>query len=229
MARSGLNCTLSYTRGSTKRTYQVRVDRFTHGNQMIAEEANGRNRRAYYPHRTAPQRFAIQVICVGTGEKSDFINWLGSYASYAIDPDNSSDDFPSMQVSIPSREFLTRGVPLQGYQWGTHVGQMVWNIQVVFEAAVEPGEKGRPQTAFIANKSAVYGKDDAFKYFFPWGTQLTGDAAPAGNYDTPQYPGDPSQFNDAWNNTPAKPSGPLLPVAPGQNPNVPGTSGWTVP
>jgi hypothetical protein len=196
--RKGLNCTLSYARGSGNNTYKVRVKGFTHGTMMVFEESHARTHRAYYPHRSAPERFGITVVLKGQKERTDFMNWLGSYGEYVVDPDISGLDFPAMTVTIPDREFTGVGVPLQGYEWGDHVGSMIFEHNLVFEASVDPGQTDQPKTSSVDNKWSAFASDEAIQFFYPFGTQLSGDAAPAGNYDKIVYPGDPASFNDDW-------------------------------
>lgn len=193
MARMGLNCTLSYQRSGATRQYRVRVGPFTHGIEMIANQDTGRSRRAYYPHRTAMQRFSVVVLLKDWDERRDFVNWLATYAQYAISPDMVQADFPWMTVSIPSREFLQHGIPLQGYQWGAHTGMMMFTPQVVFEAATSPGQKNRPSVSSVINKWSAFTSDKAIQYFYPFGTQLAGNQL--GDYSQIQYPGSPDQFN----------------------------------
>jgi hypothetical protein len=199
MARQGLNCTLSYSRGKTSNSYKVRARTLTHGTQQIAEESHARTHRAFYPHRSAPQQFAITVMLKGWSERRDFMNWLGSYGEYVVDPDLRTGDFPAMTVSLPSRQFLSQGVPLQGYEWGDHVGSMIFEHVIVFESAVDPGQTKQPDTSTVDNKWAAFAADNAIQYFYPFGTQLSGQDAPTGDYDKIIYPGDPSNFNDTWN------------------------------
>jgi hypothetical protein len=190
--RQGLNCTLSYKRGSTIRAYRVRCAGIQHGTQMIADESQSRLRRAYYPHRVSTQQFAISIELKGYPEHKDLSNWLSGYASYALDPDLATADYPTMSVVCPARDFVHRGVPLTGFQWGDHVGSMVFNPTIVFEAAYEPWDKAKPAVTRVVNAWDAFRKDDAIKYFYPFGTQLSGEKAPTGDYDQPVYPPDPA-------------------------------------
>lgn len=207
MARQGLNCKLSYLRGTLTQTYDVRCNTITHGNQMVAQESQGRTHRAFYPHRVAPQRFAIAIQLVGWEERRSFSNWMASYGEYAIDPDLGASVFPSMTVRVSNRGFLSKGVPLEGYEWGDHVGSLVFSPTIVFEPAISPGQTGEPITSAVDNKWSSFAKDPAIQYFYPIGTQLSGDQAP-GTYDHIVYPGDPGQFNDNWGQPPGPPSFP---------------------
>jgi hypothetical protein len=197
--RQGLNCTLSYSRGSTNNTYKVRATVVTHGTQQIAEESHARTHRAFYPHRSAPQRFAVTVQAKGWSERRDLMNWLGSYGEYMVDPDLSASVYPAMTVLIPSREFTGIGVLLEGYGWGDHIGSMVFEHNLVFESSVDPGQTKQPNTSTVDNKWEAFTQDQAIQYFYPFGTQLSGNDAPGGNYDKIVYPGDPGSFNDTWN------------------------------
>lgn len=198
MPRRGLNATLSYQRGGSARVYRVRVDAIVHGTQMIAEESQARLRRAYYPHRVSTQQFGIRVILIGYKERKSFSNWLAAYASYALDPDVGGINYPTMSVIVPSREFSHRGIPLTGFEWGDKVGSMVFQPMVMFEAAYEPWDKAKPSVTRVENTWKAFAADDTVKYFYPFGTQLSGQDAPDGNYDKPVYPGDPSSFNDDY-------------------------------
>lgn len=205
--RQGLNATFAYTdAGGTNHTYQVRVGVIGHGVQMIATESQARTQRAYYPHRTAEERFTITVLLKDWDERSHFTNWLASYASYAIDPDLAATTFPWMTVTVPSREFSKKGVPLAGYEWGAHTGMMMFQPQILFEAATTPGQKGQPDISTVINKWGAFASDKAIQYFYPTGTQLSGNQT--GNYSKIQFPSDPTQFNQP-------PSTPVLPTPTG--------------
>lgn len=217
--RQGLNATLSYQRGGTTAAYRVRCSGVQHGTQMIAEESKSRLRRAYYPHRLSTQQFMITVELKGYPEHRSLSTWLAGYSSYALDPDiNSGTNYPTMSVSVPSYDFVHRGVPLTGYEWGDHVGSMVWQIGIIFEAAYEPWAKAKPAVTRVVNAWHAFSKDEAIKYFYPFGTQLSGEQAPSGGYDKPIYPGD---FEPAPSPSPPPPGHPAGPPAIGPPPGHP--------
>jgi hypothetical protein len=188
MARRGLNATLSYQRGGGLHTYRIRAGVIAHGVQMIATEDAARQVRAYYPHRTAMQQFSVVVLLRNWDERRDFTSWLDGYASFVINPDLVHDQFPWMTVDIPSREFRQPGVPLSGYEWGAHTGQMMFTPKVVFEAATSPGQKHRPDISRVINSWSAFTSDKAIQYFYPFGSQLAGQQP--GNYSKIQYLGD---------------------------------------
>lgn len=177
--RQGLNCTLSYMKGNTRKAYRVRANILTHGMRVIYDESQARVRKAFYPHRLSSAQFLVGVELVGEAEYSSFTNWMAAYADFVLDPNLRFGEFPSMAVSIPSRDFLRKGVPLTGYEWGDRVGAMVWSVGLTFETAGESGEKA-PALSRVGG-AAQYDPD--VRYFYPTGTQLGGsDTPPDGTY-----------------------------------------------
>jgi hypothetical protein len=196
MARHGLNCTLSYADGSgTRHIYKIRAGNLAYGVQMISAESAARTQRAYYPHKTAMQQFTVQALLKNWAERTDFTNWLSSYAAFALDPDSPQEYFPFMTVSVPLRNFVQYGVPLQGFQWGAHTGMMMFTPDIIFEAAISPGQSptNPPPVSTVINQWSAFQADKAIQYFYPFGIQLSGNQQ--GSYAQVQYPGDPSQFN----------------------------------
>ncbi len=193
MARKGLNCTLSFQDGSTTRSYQVRAGNLGYGVQMIAAESEARTHRAFYPHRTAEEQFSVEVLLKDWAERADFTNWLARYAQWALDPNIVRHAYPHMTVHVPSRDFLQRGLPIQGYQWGAHTGMMMFTPVIVFEAALSPGQRrGGASLSSVINRWAAFTSDPAIQYFYPWGTQLQANEVPQ-NYGqvTPPPPQPP--------------------------------------
>lgn len=200
--RQGLNSTLSYQMGSTTYSFQARVGEIYHGSQMVADEAQSRTRRAYYPHRLSASPFTLAVIIRGYNERVAFSNFLYDYAARVLDPD-LSQGYPSMYVSVPSRNFSRRGVPKTGIEWGDHVGSMVWNPQVQFETHID-SSIGDTNTVASSQFVLEQGAQPELKYFFPAGVQLSGDQVPAGGY-TQQI--DPQQIADIINGGTVGPAG----------------------
>lgn len=181
--RRGLNCTLSYMRSGKRRAYQVRANLLTHGMTIIYDESASRTRRAFYPHRLSSAQFALGIELIGDAEHTSFTNWLASYADYVLDTNLRFGEFPSMAVSVPSRNFLKKGVPLSGYDWNDAVGKMLWTPQIVFETAEEPGDRAVPLSK-VGGLLAL--TDREMRYFYPTGNQLAGQAAPPdGTYSKP--------------------------------------------
>jgi hypothetical protein len=175
MARKGLNCTLSYMKGKTRHAYRVRANILTHGMKVIYDESDARVRHALYPHRLSSAQFTIGVELIGTPERKSLSDWLASYADAVLDLDLASGEFPSMLVVIPKRNFVRRGVPLSGFEWGDHVGAMVFTPQITFETAAEPGETNPSVSRFVG---LVAQTDKDIRYFYPMSHLLNGNEAP---------------------------------------------------
>jgi hypothetical protein len=194
LARKGLNCTLSYPdAGGAVRTYRVRAGVIAHGVQMVFEESEARTARAFYPHRTAMEQFQVTVLLKNWDERGDLVNWLSTYANYAVNPNIIQSQFPWMTVVIPSRGFSQVGVPLTGYEWGAHTGQMMFTPVINFESARSPGSSLSPQVSSVINKWSAFANDPAVQYFYPFGTQLAGSQTAVTSTST--YVGSPSVYN----------------------------------
>lgn len=182
-SRQGLNCTLSYMYGRTRRAYRVRATVLTHGMQIIYDESQARVRQSFYPHRLSSAQFMVAVTTNGEDEYRSLVNWLTAYADYILDIDLREGEFPSMAVALPSENFLRKGVPLSGFEWSDAVGKMVWDMSLVFETAGEPGDEKGPRLSSVQGWG-LYDQDT--KYFYPTGTQLSGNDAPKdGTYASP--------------------------------------------
>lgn len=179
MARAGLNAHMTYSVGGTQYQFDVRVEQLFHGSRMVADESMSRTRRAYYPHRLSASQFSMMVILKGYSERTLFSNFLNDYINRALDPSQTSG-YAQMAVVMPVRNFLRRGVPLNGIQWGTSTGAMIWKPVVTFEttydASIGDGQN-TPQSQFVLDNRAT---DQApeLKYFYPAGIQLSGDQVP---------------------------------------------------
>src|SRR5690242_13593684 len=137
MARQGLNTLLYYQYGGKSYQFTVRVREIAHGSALVADEAQARTRRAYYPHQVTAVPFSLVVILKGYKERVQFSNFLNDYISRALDPALSVAAFPTMLVMEPDRNFVRWGVPLTGIEWGDHVGSMVWTPRVTFQTHVD--------------------------------------------------------------------------------------------
>lgn len=188
MARSGINTLLYYQYGKKSYTFTVRTQEIAHGSALIAEEAQARTRRAYYPHQVTAVPFSLVVVIHGYKERVQFSNFLNDYIARAMDPSLTVANFPTMLVMEPGRRFLRWGVPLSGIEWGDHVGSMVWTPRVVFQTHVDQSLGQSTQdykwiSSFSLSSSAVQ-RSPEIKYFYPAGVQLAGDDVPdAGAYD----------------------------------------------
>jgi hypothetical protein len=214
MARKGLNCTLSYVDGNgTTRTYGVRAGNLGYGVQMVSAEDQARINRAYYPHKTANQQFSVQVLLKDWDERNDFMNWLTTYAQWALDPNVARTVFPFVSVAVPARNYYQTGLPLTGFEWGAHTGMMMFTPVIVFETGLSPGQQGTGITvSSVVNQWSAFQSDPAIQYFYPFGTQLASLQVPQ-NYTQVVPPSPPPPPA-----TPPTPPVVVPPYLPGQAP-----------
>lgn len=177
-ARPGLNGALSYPDSTgAVRGFRIRVETITHSLKSVFDESSGRNRRAMYPHRMSDAQFTLGLVLVGQSERQAFTQFLGSFAAALLDP--GATTVPVMSVDVPVRGFSRRGIPLSGFEWGAKLGQVVFHPQVVFETSWNPVDgPSDPIASGVPRASAV--GDPAVQYFYPFGTQLSGDQVPGG-------------------------------------------------
>lgn len=227
MARVGLNARMAYAVNSTLYQFDVRVEQLFHGSRMVADESLSRTRRAYYPHRLSASQFSMMVILKGYNERTLFSNFLNDYVSRALDPSQTSG-YAQMAVLMPVRNFFREGVPLNGIQWGTSTGAMLWKPMITFETTFDQGigdGQTAPLSEFILDKRAT---DQApeLKYFYPEGIQLSGDQVPpAGDYTKQVNQSDIQKIINGGTSGPSDPGyDPTwggVPYLPGKGPTTP--------
>lgn len=176
--RPGLNGTLSYPDSSgAVHGFQVRVESITHALKVVFDESTGRNRRAMYPHRMSDAQFTLGLVLVGQPERQAFTEFLGGFAATLLNPGAST--VPVMTVSVPVRNFSRRGIPQTGFEWGAKLGRTAFHPQVTFETSWNPVDgPSDPVASGVPSASAV--GDPNVQYFYPFGTQLSGDQVPGG-------------------------------------------------
>lgn len=188
MPRSGLNTLLYYQYGNKNYSFTVRAQEIAHGSTLVAEEAQARTRRAYYPHQVTAVPFSLVVTVKGYKERVQLSNFLNDYVARAMDPSLSVAKFPTMLVLEPGRKFLRWGLPLSGIEWGDHIGSMVWNPRIVFQTHVDQtlGQSTWDYkwiSSFSLPVQALE-RSPQIKYFYPAGVQLSGNQVPdAGSFD----------------------------------------------
>jgi hypothetical protein len=204
---------MSYQMAGTTYAMSVRVIELDHGSQMISDEDQARTRRAYYPHQLSASPFTLTLVINGYNERIAFSNFLNDYANRVLDP-ALSVTFPTMYVTLPSRNFVRWGVPKTGIEWGDHVGSMIWNPAVTFETHIDQSigdTMNSPSSTFQLSSSATDVSPE-LKYFYPAGIQLSGDQVPAAGDYTVQI--DPQTIQNIINGGTTGPSGGDTPLGP---------------
>lgn len=184
--RQGLNGAFSYMLPNTNKAqvYQVRVLALGYGVQQLQSETMSRTRRAFYPRNVVAANFNIQLLLVGVSERASFSNYIQSYVTNYLSPQSSFP--PIMTFTCTSMNISQTGIPIQGFEWGNSVGAMVWTPTIVMQptdATFAPVGVQRTGGTGISNLDMldyanVIKQSPEVKYFYPQGTQLTGDQAP---------------------------------------------------
>lgn len=182
MARAGLNTTLSYSHNGKKYAFSLRVKEIAHGSRMVADESQARNRRAYYPHKVSSMPFSLVPIIKGYQERVQFSNFLADYIRRVQDPSLSVSKFPTMRVICAVRNFERYGVPVDGIEWGDHVGSMIWNPRITFETHVDQSLGDSPNNngfiSYFVYSAGALDRSPQIAYFYPSGIQLSGAEIP---------------------------------------------------
>lgn len=185
----GANCTLSYTKGKVTKAYRLRALTVSHGLVQVATESTGRTERAYYPHRRSQAKFDVTFALLGRpqinakdSEYTRFNKWMADYMRFLLEQDEFAAvaGFPQMTVSIPSRRFMRKAIPLGPLQFGEHVGSMLWVQPVTFETVYEPLDAAFAYSKFRAGDTD---EDKNSRFFYPSNKLLGGSQRPA-VYDT---------------------------------------------
>ena len=184
MARAGVNATLSWPDGSVTRAFGVRVETVSHPLVLVSAESGARRRRAMYPHRMSNGAFTLGLIVAGQAERVALTSFLGAFTSALLDPGSAAG--LSMEVQVPARSFHRKGIPTAGMEWGMRVGQITFKPQLVFQTSWDPTDTDGATASAVPQVAAV--ADPAARFFFPFGTQLSGDTGPAGTDLTPWSP-----------------------------------------
>lgn len=165
IALPGANSTFSYAGGNSAQLKVSQVG-FTYG--VDSTESHAREHRAFYPHRRNQGQFTVTIDNNQWAEFQAAMQWFKGYATAALDLDSSTVP-PPMLVSVPSRNFLRYGIPIQGMSFGDFIGSMVFSPQLTFVSVSDPND---PSTAILST-SQVSGTDtasftgDVGNYFYP--------------------------------------------------------------
>lgn len=180
------NGVLTYPVEDRRKGFRVKVRTLQFGYEMIATESQARTARAFYPHRTAPSMFALQLELVGFKEHRRFNRWMLNYMDYVLSPSRAAGLAPEMSIRVRDRRFFRKGVPVQGINFDYEVGKMVWSPTVVFVASREPLDAKYDEfdVSVVKLREAIR-ESPHTEYFYPSGTQLSANQVPnASAYDT---------------------------------------------
>jgi hypothetical protein len=133
----GYNATLLY--GGGKYRANVRVSRLNYNYGVTSTESQARDTRAFYPHRRIQGQFAVTVDCKGYKEFTQLMTWLRAYvAALNVQALSAGTTSMMMDVVVPGRNFLRRGVLTTGIDDHDHVGSNLFSPELVFVALNDP-------------------------------------------------------------------------------------------
>jgi hypothetical protein len=179
MARLGLNCSMTYNDGTSTRGYKVRCRAISLGYEMVGEESQAKDSRAFYPHQTAPTQFSITVDVIGLAERRSLNAYLMGYAAFILDPGLKTKITPTVTVTVPIRKFTREGVPVSGVAYGTELGAMMWSPTIVFETSRETIDWNETFDFSVVSADQAGVNEPESKYYYPTGIQLSGNKGPA--------------------------------------------------
>ena len=168
------NCTLSVAGYGTRSCYVVRIQ---HGMSVVANQAEGRSDRAFYPVKRTSGSFTLGVVFANHADYQSLALWL---ANYCIKMADGTDRLGPMRVQVPGSEFDKVAIVRGGIEFGDEMEAVTYQLDIDFEGARDSLGHTSPLVSAFAFPEGV---DTIGRYFFPSGTPLD-DASPN---QTPWY------------------------------------------
>jgi hypothetical protein len=186
--RGASNCTISYTKASAQYSFATRCNGLSHGFEVVSTESHARQFRAFYPHQRALSPFVIRLELMGYPELKQVMDFMRAYVKALM---VSAD--AAMTVSVPSRNFMRKGVPIGGITDEDHTGSMVFQPAIVFESVTDPLDTKvfttiGPNASVSTVDLGITTQNDASKFFYPPSAAVNDPNATGESlYDTTPY------------------------------------------
>lgn len=148
-------------------TFNVRVKAIMYDWEVIFTESHARSRRAMYPHQRAVGRFALTLQFNRYTEYKEFVDFIwGFIRSFA----NHNQAYLNMYVQVPAYNFSRTGVPIAGVPDTDHVGSMLFEPTVVFEAMDDPLDPVQlsPVSDAVSQPDTSQAGSDETQFFYPF-------------------------------------------------------------
>ena len=158
--------------------HRVTVTQVAHGVSIITNQDDARSMRSLYLLRRSVAPFTVWVHSASYAESVELAEWLRGYATRAASPGSGVG---AMRVQVPSRDFDQLGVPDGEIAYGDRVGAYTYPATLTFQGVADTRERGNP---VVATYQAAADKTVS-QYFYPAGTQLSGQRVGVDFYDTP--------------------------------------------
>lgn len=143
--------------------FRVRVKKIDYSWEVIFTESHARAHRAFYPHQRAVARFALTLQFKGYKEYKSFVTYMWEYITAFVNTAQYS-----MIVQVPAYGFYRNGIPVGGIADTDHVGSMVFEPTVLFEAMADPLDVDilAPDSTLVSHPSTTGGSSED-KFFYP--------------------------------------------------------------
>jgi hypothetical protein len=148
----------------------VTVLSVAHGMEVVGEEARARRHRDFYPHYVSRGSVRVVVWFRDQPEADAFAKWLWTYSLRLADP---SQQLGPARVLVPGFAFDRTGVIESGLVFGDDQGNPgTVAMALVFSGTADAASFVNPE---VSRFTAAAKDQAASKYFYPEGTQQSGD------------------------------------------------------
>ena len=215
------NGLLSYFMGSQYKTISIDVMGINYGNSIQHSEVQGRKNRTVYFQYVIYDNFILHTQSKNHDEYEKLAKWLDDYVNYAFDPNSGARNpmYVDVEITDPKaysggtmQPFRSCGILDQGISFGDEVGQITYDMQLVFVGTLD----------LLAPTASTFAKIDDLStgptqtsFFYPSGQQSS----------TPAQPVEEVLFNTAPPFSTLPSSSPSLPsIEQGPNQSAPGVT-----
>lgn len=167
------NCSLVASGYGTRSVY---CRAFGHGVEIVSDESEAKDRRAFYVSRTTTGSFLLLLEFPTQAEYDDVGAWLRGYIERL-----SSGQISPMRVIVPDRRFDRVAIPRTGVTFGAQSGRIVHTMALTFVTTADPLSHF---SALIARYELPHGDQYNVSRFHPAGVQV-GGAVESNLYDRP--------------------------------------------
>lgn len=164
--RPGTNGTFS---ASGWGVIHVKITSIGHGMSVVSTTSQGRRGRSLYVTRRTSGSFGLQVMCSSYESYKELGEWIQGYGRRLAD--GAGATVGPVRVTCPSRNFDKIAVP-SGVSFGDTVHSHTYPVSINFLGTSDP----LPLTALYSSSFVLPSNaEPSLPYFYPGGTQLTGD------------------------------------------------------
>lgn len=166
---------------------KIRVMRIKRKVSIIANDAEGKSRRAFYPQIVTSSGFEIDIAFVSHEERGRFNRWLTTYMESVVDGSAANG---TMTVSIPIYDFTQVCIPEMPVEYGEGVEDLAYTLTMGFVGASDPTDLDLGARMAGVSYFKMPEDNQTTRYFYPAGRQVSGAESLDGTiFDTTPMPG----------------------------------------